>query len=282
MEWETKRFSEELRIRGYSPRTVESYARAVDLLLRWSRRHPRQLDMEEVRRYLVYLKDQGLSPSTINQAVCAARIFFLRILERPWDPVRIGCHRRPRKLPVVLTRDEVARAIEAARGLRSRTLLMTLYSTAVRVSELTNLQVRDIDSASKRVHIRSGKGAKDRFAPLSERLLDQLRSYWRAHRPRHWLFPGPQKQHPIGQRSVQRICNRAGWCAGLQKRVTPHVFRHSCATHLLESGVPLPYIQQILGHSSIKTTLIYTRVTPKALSEVVSPLDRLSLGPLDS
>ena len=219
--------AEELQIRGYSERTVMSYVRACRLFMQWSRKRVEELDQGDVRRYLVHLKQKGLSPSTMNQAVCGVRILYLRVLGKPWDSARIVCHRRRRSLPVVLARDEVAQVVRESGSLRNRTVVMTLYSTGMRLGELTHLEIRDIDSAAEKIHIRCGKGGKDRFAPLSQRLLIQLRSYWLSYRPKRWLFPRPDGHQPIGQRSIQRVCRRAGEAAGLSKRVTPHVLRNA-------------------------------------------------------
>ena len=276
MEQLLKRMAEDLGIRGYSPRTIKSYVQATRRFLEWSRKDLQALGMDDVRAYLVYLKqERRLSGSTINQALCGVRFLFLRVLRRSWDREGLRCHKRRRQLPVVLTRAEVQRLLGATSSLRQRALLTTIYSTGLRVSEAVSLAIRDIDSQAGRIHIRNGKGGQDRYALLSPRLVELLREYWRAYRPKVWLFPSQRPDRPIGTRIVQRACRRARDVAGLRKQVTPHTLRHSFATHLLESGVSLPYIQHLLGHRAIASTMIYLKISNEAATAIPSPLDLL-------
>lgn len=186
---------------------------------------------------------------------------------------------RKRKLPVVLTESEVEQLLLAAANLKEQTILMTLYSTGLRVRELVELRPDDIDSGAMKIRVREGKGGKDRYAILSPTLLETLRRYFRKYRPLQWLFYGNTPQSVMPIRTVQRMVATVALRAGLKKRVTPHLLRHSFATHLLEHGTNLRHIQELLGHASLKTTMIYTHVSPQALSQVVSPLDRLRLTP---
>lgn len=272
-----RRMEEELKLRGCSPRTSKAYLAWVRRFAAHYRRPPEQLGSEEVRAYLVdLLKVQGLSRSTLVQALCALKFFYIHVLHRSCDVDELRFGRGPRKtLPRVLSESEVRRLLESATDLKEQTILMTLYSTGLRLKELIHLQVKDIDSDRMQIRVRQGKGAKDRNVLLSQTLLDVLRRYFRRYRPVSHLFYGQTPQQPLADRSVQRLVHRLSATAGLRPGVTTHTLRHSFATHLLEHGTELPYIQELLGHSSIKTTMLYARVSPHALRKVISPLDRL-------
>jgi integrase/recombinase XerD len=274
-----QRLSEELKIRGYAPSTVTSYTWQVTAFVDHIRKPPRDLDLEDVRRHLVYLKTQrGLSGSTINQALHGIRFFYLYILGREWNKKIFRCHRRRRRLPVILSRKEVGNLFEATEKTKLRAMFMAMYSAGLRLNEVTHLQPQDIDSELMRIHVRDGKGNKDRYTLLSPTLLDTLRSYWKIERPKKWLFFGVNKHVPLGPRTVQRGFARARERAGIRKAATPHSLRHSFATHLLESGTNIRYIQELLGHSCIQSTLIYLKVRAESTTAVASPLDQLGLG----
>ncbi len=278
MERTLNRLGEVLRIRGYCPATVKSYVACARGFLIYSPYPVSQVDSELVHQYLVHLKDERqLSGSTINQALCAIRFLFIEVLHRPWELKHFRCHRRRRRFPVVLTRDEIHAVFAVVRNLKHLAILMTLYSAGLRLSEATHLQIRDIDSETMRILIRAGKGQKDRYVMLSMRLLEILREYWLSYRPKGWLFPGKDPRKPISSSSVQRVFKRAIKAAGIDKHAVPHSLRHSFAVHLLESGTSLKYIQELLGHGSIQSTLIYLKLAPECAEAVRSPLDVLPM-----
>ena len=272
-----RRMEEELKLRGYSAATIKAYVSAVRSFVRFYGSSPEHMGAEQVRGYVLHLLAQKLSQSTVNQAICAIRFLYTRVLRRPCEVGNIVYPKRKRKLPVVLTEAEVNKLVDAAADLRDQAILMTLYASGMRLRELIGLQPTDIDSAAMRIHVREGKGGKHRYILLSETLLDGLRRYFRQYRPEHWLFYGGSPQTPIAPRTVQRMVAATALRAGLRKRVTPHLLRHSFATHLLEHGASLRHIQELLGHRSLKTTTVYTHVSPEALGQVVSPLDRLAV-----
>ena len=198
-----------------------------------------------------------------------------QVIHQPWELDQFRCHKRRRKLPVILSLDEIFRIIATIVNLKHRMMIMTTYSAGLRISELTHLRCHDIDSQEMRILIRSGKGEKGRYVMLSPRLVVDLREYWLAYRPGVWLFPGQDRSQPIGPKTIQRVFKRARDAAGIDKPATPHSLRHSFAVHLLEAGVNLKYIQELLGHSSIQSTLIYLKLAPDCAKAVRSPLDEL-------
>jgi len=238
---------------------------------------PDRLDIEDVRAYQVRLVARGISWAALNQIVCALRFFYGVTLGQGELPERIPYAREPRKLPLVLSADEVVRFLEAVPGLKSRTALTTAYAAGLRASEAVRLKVSDIDSRRMMIRIEEGKGAKDRYAMLSPQLLTILRGYWRLVRPRQWLFPGRDEDRPIDPQVLHAGCRSACKASGLAKRVTVHTLRHSFATHLLEAGTDIRIIQVLLGHSNLSTTARYTRVASTTLRNTASPLDRLRL-----
>lgn len=273
-----RRMEEELRLRGMSEKTVEAYLGAVRRFAEHFGRSPEELGQEEVRSYLLELiEGRRCSWSTVNQAQCGLRFFYRHVVGRPLDVEKLPFVKRKKPLPTVLSEAEVTRLLAAPMSLKMRTVVMTLYSAALRLSEGTHLRPGDIDSSAMTIRIRQPKGGRDRSVMLSIQLLYALRVYWRIYRPGPWLFFGKTKEQPINDRTVQKAVRKAAADAGLGKRVTPHTLRHSCATHLLERGTSVRHIQELLGHKKIGTTLIYTRVSPQSVAGVVSPLDRLPL-----
>jgi site-specific recombinase XerD len=268
---------EDMTVRNLSPATQRSYLHAVSKFSRYFGRSPDQLDLEDVRAYQVQLVARGISWPALNQIVCALRFFYGVTLGRTDLPERIAYAREPRKLPLVLSADEVVRFLEAVPGLKSRTALTTAYAAGLRASEAVRLKVCDIDSGRMMIRIEEGKGAKDRYAMLSPQLLTILRGYWRLVRPHQWLFPGRDESRPIDPQVLHAACRSAYKAAGLAKRVTVHTLRHSFATHLLEAGTDIRIIQVLLGHSNLSTTARYTRVASTTIRNTVSPLDRLRL-----
>ena len=272
-----RRMIEDMTVRNLSPATQRSYVHAVAKFSRYFGRSPDQLGLEEVRQFQVQLVASGISWPALNQTVCALRFFYGVTLGQADLPERIPYAREPRKLPVVLSADEVVRFLEAVPGLKSRTALTTAYAAGLRASEAVRLKVGDIDSGRMLLRVEQGKGAKDRYAMLSPQLLTILRGYWRLARPRHWLFPGRGEDRPVDPQVLHAACRSACTVAGLAKRVTVHTLRHSFATHLLEAGTDIRIIQALLGHNNLSTTARYTRVADTTIRNTVSPLDRLRL-----
>jgi len=273
-----QRFTEDLQVRNYSPRTVQCYVHHVAAFAKHFGRSPEQLGPEEVHQYQVYLVNQKrASWCSFNQAVCALRFLYRTTLPRSWPVSMIPFGKRPKKLPTVLGPDEVQKLLSCAKPLKQRMVLTTLYAAGLRLLEGTCLRPADIDSSRMLLRVSCGKGAKERLVPLSPRLLTELREYWRTARPSTWLFPGSKPQQPINPATIQKACHRAAQTAGINKRVTPHVLRHSYATGLLEAGVDLLTIQRLLGHRSFSTTLIYLHVRRPHLESIQSPWDLLPL-----
>ena len=272
-----RRMEEELRLRGCSLRTRGAYVHWVSRFAAHYRRAPERMGQEQVRAYLIHLlEDRKLSRSTLVQALCALKFFYVHVLHRSLEVEDLIFPRQEKKrLPRVLSESEVRRLLESAGNLKEQAILMTLYGSGLRLSEVLHLQVKDIDSDKMQIRVRQGKGGKDRNVVLSEVLLEVLRRYFRQYRPVKLLFYSQTPQRPLDERTVQRMVRALSQRAGLRERVTTHTLRHSFATHLLEHGTELPYIQQLLGHRSIKTTMLYLRVSPPALRKVISPLDRL-------
>jgi site-specific recombinase XerD len=268
---------EDMTVRNLSPATQRSYIHAVTKISRHFGCSPARLDVEDVRAFQVHLIANGISWASLNQIVCALRFFYGVTLGRDTVPERIARAREPQKLPVVLGADEVVRFLEAVASLKSRAALTCAYAAGMRVSEVVRLKVADIDSARMVIRVECGKGGKDRYVMLSPQLLTVLRTYWRLARPDPWMFPGRSADKPIEQNVLHAACRSAVLAAGLDKRVTVHVLRHSFATHLLENGTDIRIIQVLLGHGHLSTTARYTRVSTHMIATTQSPLDRLSL-----
>ena len=272
-----RRMIDDMTIRNLSPATQRSYLHAVTKFSRHFGRPPDRLGLDEVRDFQVHLVAQGVSWGSLNQIVCALRFFYGITLGEVTVPERIPYARTPRKLPVILSADEVVRFLEAVASLKSRAALTTAYAAGLRASEVAGLMIADIDSARGVIRVRHGKGAKDRDVMLSVQLLDILRSYWRLARPQRYLFPGRDEDRPISPTVLHAACRSAVGAAGLGKRVTLHTLRHSFATHLLENGADIRIIQALLGHANLSSTARYTQVASHTIRATPSPLDRLSL-----
>jgi site-specific recombinase XerD len=278
---------EELQRRNYSKQTIRYYLQAVADFARHFGRSPDKLGLNELRSYQAYLlRDRKLAVGTVVGLVAALRFFFNRTLKRHLPPTDIPYPKHPRRLPAVLTVEEVARLIDSARNLFDRTLLMVLYSTGMRNFELRGLQVKDIDSKSMLIHIQHGKGGRDRYVPLSPKLLETLREYWRWMKPKTWLFPGTvhnwRADKPITPKVVWDACQFAARRAGIKKRVYAHLLRHSYATHLLEAGADLRTIQLLLGHVRLEHTAVYLHLSRRHLQAFPSPLDTLQVSSLET
>jgi integrase/recombinase XerD len=272
-----RRMIDDMQLRNLSPRTIAAYAMRVAAFARHYGRSPEALGPDDVRAYLLHLVQvKQVSWSVFNQTVAALKFLYEVTLERQGVLQRIRCPKQPKKLPTVLSTEEITRFFAAIFGVKHRAILMTAYAAGLRVSEVVSLRPDDIDSQRMVIRVRQGKGRKDRYVMLSPRLLTLLREYWKAARPTEWLFPGDVPGHPITGKSVQYICAQAARTAGLGKHVTVHTLRHSFATHLLEAGTDIRTIQVLLGHRNLKTTAIYTHVAPNAGETTRSPLDRLA------
>jgi integrase/recombinase XerD len=271
---------EELQRRNYSESTARCYIRTVEEFAKRFKRSPDRLGPEHIREYQAELFKKKLSPGTVTQRLAALRFFYIKTLQRAWSIAETPYPKQVFHLPTILSQEEVARLIDAARTPYHRTLLMTLYGTGVRRAELTHLKVSDIDSQRMVIHVRGGKGRKDRDVMLGPKLLKELREHWRRfqRKPSTWLFPG-NRQHtgdtPIDTKVVWYACQQAAQRAGIQKNVHPHTLRHCFATHLLEAGADLRTIQMLLGHRDLEETTIYLHLSERHLSATASPLDLL-------
>ena len=282
-----QRLLDELERRNYSQATVLTYVGAVRRFAEYFDRSPEQLGPEQVRQYQLHLvQERELHPRTVRIQTAALRFLYLRTLKRNYRRDDLPLPKSPRTLPTILSQDEVARLIEAAASPCHRTILMALYSTGMRRAELCRLRTEDIDKERMVVHIRQGKGGKDRDVPLSPKLLETLREYWRWMKPKTWLFPGTVKNWradvPISDKIPWHACREAAQKASIKKRVSPHTLRHSWATHLLEGGADLRTIQVLLGHAQLEHTIVYLHLSQKHLMAVAHPLEAIQVSSPDN
>jgi integrase/recombinase XerD len=273
-----QRLIDDMTARRFSEATRKDYVRHVRTFAAFLGRSPDTATSDDLRRFQLHMAQQQVSPWSINAAIAALRFFFTVTLERP-DLVRpLRIVNEPRKAPVVLSQEEVARLLEAAPGLKYKAALSVAYGAGLRVSEVANLKVSDIDSERMTLRVEQGKGQRDRYVMLSPQLLELLRDWWRAARPQVWLFPGQNPINPMTPRQLNRAVTAAKTLAGISKRVSPHTLRHSFATHLLEQGVDVRVIQVLLGHAKLETTALYTRVAVNTVRDIKSPLERLGVN----
>ena len=279
-----KKMIESLQLNGLSERTQEAYVRAVRQLAEHYHKSPALINEEELRQYFLYIKNvKHYARNTSTIAICGIRFFFEKTLHRNWATFGLLRAPREKKLPVILSLEEVRRILSRLRLPRYRVCLTTIYSCGLRLQEGTNLRVADIDSGRGMIHVRHGKGAKDRYVPLPERTLELLRQYWKTHRNPVLLFPAEGRNHidlrisaePMSKSSVQQAFRAALKTSGNHKRASVHTLRHSWATHLLEAGVNLRLIQEWLGHSSPATTSVYTHLTVKAEQLGAASINRI-------
>jgi site-specific recombinase XerD len=269
---------EDMTLRNLTPKTIDIYVERVATFAQYFKASPDRLGPDHIRAYLLHLvQERHVSWSYFNQARSALRLLYRVTLAKDWVVEGVVCPKQPRRLPVVLSLDELLQFFEAVTNLKHRAILMTAYAAGLRLSEVVALRVDDIDSKRMVIRIRQAKGQKDRYVMLSLRLLELLRQYWKAVRPRHYLFPGAQPDRPISAGTVHRVCKAALVASGLTKNVTMHTLRHSFATHLLEAGTDLRTIQILLGHRSLSTTARYLHISTAALKSTRSPLDHLDL-----
>jgi integrase/recombinase XerD len=277
-----KMMLEELQLRNYAQNTVRHYLRAVEDFARHFNCSPDRLGPRHIREYQAELfEKRKLSANSVGQHLAALRFFYIKTLRKAWSLAETPYPKKARRLPTILSREEVAQLLHAARTPGKRILLMTLYATGARNSELTHLKVSDIDSQRMVVHIRGGKGRKDRDVMLSAKLLTALRAHWPCYHSRSstWLFPSNyRKDRPIDTKTVWHACQKSAQRAGIQKDVHPHTLRHCFATHLYEAGTDLRTIQVLLGHENLKDTLLYVHLAIQRLNATASPLDSLTLN----
>ena len=271
-----RRMIEDMQLRNLAAVTQRNYIAHVAAFARFFGQSPEFLDQEAVREYLLYLlNERKMSPDGVNQQVSALKFLYLTTLEMPWAAEDFPRVRRPHRLPVVLSHEEVVVFFDYVPSLKYRAALMLCYGAGLRVSEAVAVKVSDVDSQRMLLRVEQGKGRKDRYTMLSPRLLEVLRVYWRAARPKDYLFPSWRTGRHLSATALQQACRDAWRRSGLRKRVTVHTLRHSFATHLLENGTDVRIIQALLGHSRIDTTAHYTAVTPQTVAAALSPLDRL-------
>jgi len=268
---------EDMTIRKSAPKTQHDYVQRVKNFAAFLGRSPDTASFEDVRRYQLHLAASGVGVATINQTVSTLRFFFRVALKRHEIIEHTHVIHEPRKLPLVLSVEEVARLLDAAPGLKYQAALSVAYGAGLRATEVVSLKVSDIDSKRMIIRVEQGKGGKDRNVMLSPHLLNLLRTWWRAARPRGFLFPGRDPAQPMTTRQLNRACHAAVQMADIDKRVSLHTLRHSFATHLPEQNIDVRAIQVLLGHAKLDTTALYTRVATKTIGEVMSPLEHVAV-----
>lgn len=274
------KMKKDMELKNLSERTIVTYLNCVRNFVRHYGKSPEEMGHNAIRDYLYYLlKEKNASQATISQHYSALKFFYQTTLGRDWDALKIPRSRRDKKLPVVLSKGEVGAVLDKVQKLKYRAILMTIYSGGLRLGEAIHLKVSDIDSQRMLIRVSQGKGHKDRYTLLGKRTLEILRAYWKLYRPKDWLFPSTRPEEPLGPSSVQKAFQEALNRTKIQKKVCVHTLRHCFATHLLEEGTEIPYIQHLLGHSDQRTTSIYLHVAKKKLFAVVSPIDLIEEEP---
>ena len=279
-----RRMTEDMTVRGFTPSTQRNYLAVVSAFTVFLGRAPDLADEEDLRRYQLHMRSNGASATSMNAAVSALRFFFTTTLGRGDANAGMTTVREPRRLPVILSPEEVRRLLDAAQGsspggLKYKAALSVAYGAGLRAAEVVSLKLSDIDSERMVIRVEQGKGRKDRYAMLSEPLLDVLRAWWREAHPQGWLFPGQNPVNPLTTRQLRRACHAASQAAGIDKRVSLHTLRHCFATHLLEQKVDIRMIQVLLGHRKLDTTARYAQIASTALRAVKSPLEHLAVAP---
>jgi site-specific recombinase XerD len=271
-----QRMIEDMMVRNFVEKTRNDYIRHVKALAAFLKRSPDTATAEDLRRFQLHQTKTGVRPPTINSSVAALRFFFTVTLDRPEMARHVTFVREPRKIPAVLSPEDVARLLEAAPEPKYKAALGVAYGAGLRVSEVVALKVSDVDSKRMLLKVEQGKGRKDRLAMLSPQLLELLRDWYRIARPPIWLFPGQDPTNHLSTRQLNRAVHAAAHIAGIKKRISPHTLRHSFATHLLEQNVNIRVIQTLLGHVKLDTTALYTQIATNTIRAVTSPLDRLA------
>ncbi len=271
-----KKMEELLRLKGYSPETIKAYLGHVKRFIIFLDKEVQEIEDRDIRKYLLALLDQDKSHAYVNLAVSSIKFLVLNVIHRRDLIIELPRPKKETKLPKVLSRQEVSQLLNCVKNSKHKAILMVTYSAGLRVSEVVSLKISDVDSKRMLIHIKQGKGRKDRYTMLSKVALETLRTYAKKYPLTDWLFPGEIVGQHLSERSAQRVFEVARERAGIKKKVSIHVLRHSFATHLLEGGTDLRYIQELLGHKSSKTTEIYTHVSEKELGRIRSPLDYLA------
>ncbi len=270
----------ELRLRNYSHKTIKAYTSCLRSFVAYFRpRHPRDLHETDISNYLLYLlSEKGQASGTVNQVFNALRLLYVDLYKKPFVIGTLPRPQKGRKLPDVLNDSEIQKLFQSVDNLKHRTMLMLAYASGLRVGELVRLKIEDIDGERGLIHIRNAKGMRDRFTVFPASLRGQLLSYWKEYNlgMTGWLFPGHTSNRHLGERSIQAVLERSLKSSGIAKPASMHTLRHSFATHLLEHGTDLRYIQELLGHQSVKTTEVYTHVSKRVLGKIISPLDVLA------
>lgn len=266
----------DLELKGFSPKTRDSYIAHAKRFAEYFMKSPADLGEKEIKEYLHYLiTERKLSSSYINNTYSALKFLYETTLKRQWDMKSIPRTKKAKRLPIVLSKEEVKRIINVTTNLKHKTILATTYAAGLRVSEVANLRITDIDSSNMQIRVSQGKGNKDRYTLLSKKNIEMLREYYKIYHPTSWLFPGIYNNNPLNIRTIQKVFEQSKKKAGIKKDVTVHSLRHSFATHLLEAGTDIYHIQQLLGHSNVKTTSIYIHLTNHDALKLTSPLDSL-------
>jgi site-specific recombinase XerD len=277
----TQRLAEDMMIRNLADTTIDAYTYHVRKFADFIKKPLQQTTVEDVRSFQLYLiRERKLAYSTFNQAVCALRFYFKHTQPTPWPVTMVPFGKRPKTLPTVLSRQEIERLISCTPNLKHRTFIMTLYACGLRYAEAANLKIHHIDSQRMQVTVACGKGKKERRVPLSPRLLEELRTYWKEYRPTELLFPGKTPEKIYADTSIRKAIKKSAKLAGIRKNIHPHVLRHSYATGLLEAGVDLLTISKLLGHASFVTTMVYLHCRREHLISAPSPLDWLPVRQL--
>ena len=268
--------TQEMRLRNYSQKTIQAYKSCIRSLIQYfDPKHPREISSDEIRSFLLSLfEEKRWKASSVDQMFNALRFLYVELYKMPFILGNIPWLRMEKKLPHVLSQNEILKTFSSVNNLKHKTLLMLIYSAWLRVGESMRLKISDIDSERKMIHLRNAKGGKDRYTLLSDAAWGMLRKYYTLYRPKEYLFEGQDKRKHLSERSIQNIFERAINDAGIKKPISLHGLRHNFATHLLESGVDLQYIQELLGHNSSNTTEIYTHVSKKSLGKILNPLDQ--------
>ncbi len=271
-----QRMTEAMQIRNFTANTQAAYLQQIVLLARYYHQSPEALGPQQIQAYQLYLtNERKLAPGSLCTIAAALRFLYHVTLKRDWARDDIPIPKKPLKLPVILSPEEIEHFLECVGSLKHRTLLTVAYAAGLRVSEATHLKVTDIDSQRMVIRVEQGKGQKDRYVMLSPRLLEELRTYWKVARPKLWLFPGDIPGRPITRDAVEQACDKARRLSGIDKPITPHSMRHAFATHLLEAGTDVRRIQLLLGHRSLATTSHYLKVATSSVCATVSPFDLL-------
>ena len=270
-----KELSDLLKLKGYSFKTRKSYISHFRRMIEYFNKNPQDVSQSEIRSYLVYLLDsKDVSHSYINQIVSVVKIYYNEILKNTVS-LDVPRPKKQRKLPSVLSQEEVIKILDSIKNIKHRTILYLIYSAGLRNGEVVRLKIEDIDPDRMLIRVVQGKGAKDRYTVLSQVAYEMLKQYLQLYKPETWLFPGGNGNGHLVERTVEKIFEKACFNAKIIKDASPHTFRHSFATHLLENGTDIRFIQELLGHASSKTTEIYTHVTQKSIQKIQSPLDRI-------